>query len=143
MGGNLLKVNASNATRLPAHTIPYISCDEPSVMEAITDSFNSTDPGNVVVAILYSQVYTHCNISEDLAASGWLNLLTVADTEQAQQVAAIGVSDDSLKSVQITPDPSSLPPGVPAKPPRKGSSIRRFAHLWLPPCHLLTTLWQQ
>lgn len=123
LGGNLLSVNASNATRLPAYTISYISCDEPTVLKAITDSFNSTDVSNVLAAVLYSQLHTHCNISRELARAGWLNLFTVLDADQARKLAALGLGGGSLGIVQITPDLSSLPPGTQLNPPRKGSPI--------------------
>ena len=130
MGGNLQNVNSSTATGLSAFTIPYISCDDPNVMEVISDAFNSTDMRNVLAAVLYSETHTHCRISDTLAVAGWLNLLTVGDTEQAKQVAALGLNNDSVGVIQIAADLSSLPPGTRLNPPRKGSPIRKPPRCW-------------
>lgn len=125
VGGNLQSVNASTANGLAAFTIPYISCDEPDVMNAITDSFNSTEVDNVLVAVLYSEVQSHCNISNALTVAGWLNLLTVANMDQARRLAELGTQNDNLGMVQIGPDISSLPPGAHVNNPRQGSPIRK------------------
>jgi hypothetical protein len=126
VGGNLQNVNASNAIRLPAYTIPYISCDESDVTKTVTDSFNSTEISNVVAAVLYSQINTHCNISNALATAGWLSLFTITNVDQARQVAELGLNNESLGIIQIIPDLSSLPPGTQIHPPRKGSPIRKI-----------------
>ncbi len=131
--GNLQDVNASSATDLPAYTIPYISCDEPDVVEAINDSFNSTNNDNVVVAILYSQSRTHCNISNAMTFSGWLNLLTISDTGQAREVAALDLNNNPRGNVQIFPDLAALPAGTDMSPQRRNSPIRKFTQL-SPPC---------
>ncbi|KAF7503140.1 hypothetical protein GJ744_004282 [Endocarpon pusillum] len=123
VGGNLQNVNSSTATGLSAYTIPYISCDDSDVMEVISDAFNSTDVRNVMAAVLYSETHTHCRISDTLAVAEWLNLLTVGDMEQAKQVAALELNNDSIGVIQIAADLSSLPPGTRLDPPRKGSPI--------------------
>jgi Ring finger domain len=130
VGGNLQNVNSSTASRLPAFTIPYISCDDPGVMEAVAESFNSTDEGNVLAAVLYSQLSNHCNISNALADAGWLYLLTVSDMDQARRVASLGLNETSPGIVQIFPDLSTLPPGTNLRPQRKGSPIRKSDSLW-------------
>lgn len=127
--GNLQDINASSAADLPAYTIPYISCDEPDVLDAINDSFNSTNDGNVVVAILYSQSRTHCNISNALTVSSQLNLLTVADTGQAREVATLDLDNNTRGNVQIYPDLTALPVGTEVSPQRRNSPIRKFAQL--------------
>lgn len=132
VGGNLQNVNASTASGLTTYTIPYISCDDPNVMKTIGDSFNSTDIRNVLAAVLYSQHHTHCNISSALAVAGWLNLLTVSDMHQAQQVAALGLNGDSMGIVQIFPDLGSLPPGTHLQAARKGSPIRKSESSFAP-----------
>jgi hypothetical protein len=131
--GNIQDVNASSATDLPAYTIPYISCDEPEVVKAITDSFNSTDDLNVVVAVLYSQSHTHCNISSGLAGARWLNLLTVSDRDQAREIAALDLTNLTAVNVQIRPDLAALPPGTGVTPQRRNSPIRKSDHRPLPP----------
>lgn len=125
VGGNLQSVNASTANGLVAFTIPYISCDEPDVMDAITDSFNTTDVQNVLAAVLYSEVQSHCNISNALTVAGWLSLLTVANMDRARRVAELGTQNDNLGTVQIGPDLSSLPPGAHMNAPQQGSPIRK------------------
>jgi hypothetical protein len=124
VGGNLHSVNASTATALPALTVPYISCDEPDAMKAIGESFNSTDPRNVLAAVLHSQTHAHCSISDDLATAGWANLLTVVDMEKAKKVAALELNTNSAGIIQISADLASLPPGTQLRHARKGSPIR-------------------
>ena len=125
MGGNLQNVNASTATGLSALTIPYVSCDDPNVVEVIGDAFNSTDVRNVLAAVLYSETHSHCRISDTLAVAGWLNLFTVGDMEEAKQIAALGLNDDSVGIIQIAPDLSSLPPETRLNATRNGSPIRK------------------
>jgi hypothetical protein len=126
VGGNLHSVNASTATKLPAFTIPYISCDEPDTIKAIGDSFNATEPRNVLAAVLHSQTHTHCSISDDLVDAIWLNLLTVFDMDKAKQVAALELNTESVGLIQISADLASLPTGTQLRHARKGSPIREF-----------------
>ena len=125
-GGNLHSVNASTATKLPAFTVPYISCDEPDTMKAIGDSFNATEPRNVLTAVLYSQTHTHCSISDDLVNAVWLSLLTVFDLDKAKQVAALKLNTESVGVIQISADLASLPAGTQLRHARKASPIREF-----------------
>lgn len=94
-------------------------------MNVIGDAFNSTDARNVLAAVLYSETHSHCRISDTLAVAGWLNLLTVEDMQQAAQIAALGLNDNSVGIIQIAPDLSSLPPGTRLNSPRNGSPIRK------------------
>ena len=131
--GTLQNVNASTATGLSASIIPYISCDEPSAMKTIGDSFNATDAHNILAAVLYSQLRSHCTISEALAAATWLNLLTVSDidVDQARLLAGPGFND-SAGNVQISADLTSLPPGTRLQERRKGSPIRKSSQFVVP-----------
>ena len=132
--GKLQDVNASSATGLPINTIPYISCDEPDAMKAITDFFNSTEDPHVTVAVLYSEFQSHCNISSNLALARWLTLVTVSDVDQARQVAELALNEDSAGDVQIFPDPAALSPVPDISPQRRNSPIRMFAET-LPLAH--------
>ena len=127
--GNLQDANSSSATNLPPYAIPYISCDEPEVMQTITNSFNATIDGNVYVAVLYSESHTHCNISAELAGAGWLDLLTVSDRDQAREVAALDLNNNTLGNVQIVPDLAALPPNTDVNPQRRNSPIRESDQL--------------